>query len=91
MLIDQGFNFSEKGELIITEKIKTGINENLVPKGPICGREMDFNLRIGNNFMQDKGWCEHKKIYKEFSNKNENEEILYIELGVGYMTPEIIK
>ena len=55
MLIDQGFNFSENGELIITENIKTEINENLVPKCPICRGEMDFNLRIGNNFVQDKG------------------------------------
>ena len=30
-------------------------------------------------------------MYKDFLNKNENEEILFIELGVGYMTPEIIK
>ena len=28
---------------------------------------------------------------KDFLNKNENEEILFIELGVGYMTPKIIK
>ena len=91
MFIDQGFNFSEKGELIITDNIKTEISENLIPKCPICGGEMDFNLRIGNNFVQDKGWYEHQKMYEDFLNKNEKEEILYLELGVGYMTPSIIK
>ena len=91
MLIDQGFNFSEKGELIITDNIKTEISENLIPKCPIYGGEMDFNLRIDNNFVQDKGWYEHQKIYEDFLNKNEKEEILYLELGVGYMTPGIIK
>ena len=91
MLIDQGFNFSEKGELIITDNIKTEISENLIPKCPICGGEMDFNLRIGNNFVEDKGWYEYQKMYEDFLNKNEKEEILYLELGVGYMTPSIIK
>ena len=52
---------------------------------------MDFNLRIGNNFVQDKGWYEHQKMYEDFLNKNEKEEILFLELGVGYMTPGIIK
>ena len=52
---------------------------------------MDFNLRIDNNFVQDKGWYEHQKIYQDFLNKNEKEEILYLELDVGYMTPGIIK
>ena len=91
MLKDQGFNFTEKGDLIMTNNIKTEISENLIPKCPICGGEMDFNLRIGNNFVQDKGWYEHQKMYEKFLNDNENGDILYIELGVGYMTPGIIK
>ena len=91
MLKDQGFNFTEKGDLIMSNNMKTEISENLIPKCPICGGEMDFNLRIGNNFVQDKGWYEHQKMYEKFLNDNENGDILYIELGVGYMTPGIIK
>ena len=91
MLLDQGFNINEKNELIMTYNIKTEISENLIPKCPQCGGQMDFNLRIGNNFVQDRGWYEHQKMYTKFLEDNANEEILYLELGVGYMTPGIIK
>ena len=91
MLIDQGFNFDEKGELIVGKNIKMEISEKLIPKCPICGGEMDFNLRIGNNFVQDEGWYEHQKLYNNFITKYKNDDILYIELCVGYNTPAIIK
>ena len=91
MLIDQGFSFDSKGELLIGDKIKTEISEKLIPKCPVCGGEMDFNLRIGNNFVQDDGWYKHQKLYDDFINKYKNDEILYIELCVGYNTPAIIK
>ena len=91
MLIDQGFSFDSKGELIVNNKIKTEINENLIPKCPVCGGEMDFNLRGGYNFVQDDGWYEHRKLYDDFITKYKNDEILYLEIGVGYDTPSIIK
>ena len=91
MLLDQGFSFDEKGELIVGNNIKSEISEKLIPKSPICGGEIDFNLRIGNNFVQDEGWYKHQKLYADFLNKYENSEILFIELCVGYNTPSIIK
>ena len=91
MLIDQGFTFDEKGELIVGQNIKTKISEKLIPKCPVCGGEMDFNLRIDNNFVQDEGWYEHQKLYSDFMDKYQNDDILYIELCVGYNTPSIIK
>ena len=91
MLIDQGFSFDSEGDLIIGEKIKTEISEKLIPKCPVCGGEMDFNLRIGDNFVQDNGWYKHQKLYDDFINKYKNDDILYIELCVGYNTPSIIK
>ena len=91
MLLDQGFNFDEKGELISNNNIKSDISENLVPKCPKCGGEMDFNLRIGNNFVQDEGWYEHQTLYTNFIEKYKNDDVLYIELCVGYNTPSIIK
>jgi NAD-dependent SIR2 family protein deacetylase len=91
MLIDQGFTFDEKGELINGQNIRTEISEKLIPKCPVCGGEMDFNLRIGNNFVQDEGWYKHQKLYSDFIDKYKNDDILYIELCVGYNTPSIIK
>ena len=91
MLIDQGFSFDSKGELLVGDNIKSEISEKLIPKCPICGGEMDFNLRIGNNFVQDEGWYKHQKLYNDFIDKYKNDDILYIELCVGYNTPSIIK
>ena len=91
MLIDQGFTIDEKGELIVGNNIKTEISENLIPKCPVCGGEMTLNLRGGYNFVQDDGWYEHQKLYSDFINKYKNDDILYIEIGVGYDTPSIIK
>ena len=91
MLIDQGFSIDEKGELIKGDKIKMEIDEKFIPKCPICDGEMDFNLRIGNNFVQDEGWYKHQKLYGIFLDKYKDEGILYIEIGVGYNTPSIIK
>ena len=91
MLIDQGFNFDEKGELIPSSNIKSEISENLKPKCPECGGEMDLNLRGGYNFVQDEGWYKHQQLYTDFIDKYKNDDILYIEIGVGYDTPSIIK
>ena len=91
MIIDQGFSFDSNGELVVGNNIKSEINEELIPKCPVCGGEMDFNLRGGYNFVQDDGWYEHRKLYDDFKTKYKNDDILYIELGVGYDTPSIIK
>ena len=91
MLLDQGFNFDEKGELIANSHIKSEINENLIPKCPKCGGEMELNLRSGYNFVQDEGWYERRTLYTNFIDKYKKDDILYIELGVGYDTPSIIK
>ena len=91
MLIDQGFSFDSNGELVVGNNIKSEISEKLIPKCPVCGGEMDFNLRIGNNFVEDNGWHKHKKLYEDFVTKYKSDDILYIELCVGYNTPAIIK
>lgn len=58
--------------------IKSEINEKLITKCPVCGGEMDFNLRISNNFFQDDDWYKHQKLYNDFFDKYKNDDILYI-------------
>ena len=91
MLLAQGFNFDGKVKIISNNNIKSEISENLIPKCPECGGEIDFNLRKGNNFIQDEGLYEHQTLYTNFIYKYKNEDILYIELYVGYNTSSIIK
>lgn len=63
----------------------------LVPHCPKCGKPMTMNLHSDNTFVQDEGWYRARKRYEEFLRRHENLHILFLELGVGYNTPAIIK
>ena len=67
------------------------IPTELIPKCPICGAPMTMNLRSDNTFVQDKGWYAAANRYYDFVHRHENLHILYLELGVGANTPDIIK
>ena len=63
----------------------------LVPRCPICRRPMTMNLRVDDTFVQDFGWYEAAKRYNDFLDSHSKSRTLYLELGVGYNTPGIIK
>ena len=63
----------------------------LIPCCPKCGKPMTMNLRADDKFVQDEGWYRARKRYEEFLRRHENLHILFLELGVGYNTPAIIK
>mgnify|MGYP002516959275 CR=1 FL=1 len=67
------------------------IPSDLIPKCPICHKEMTTNLRCDNKFVEDEGWHLAKKRYDEYINLYKNQKILLLELGVGYSTPIWIK
>lgn len=67
------------------------IPTELIPRCPKCGKPMTMNLRSDNTFVQDDGWYRAAERYEEFLRRYENLHILFLELGVGYNTPAIIK
>ena len=67
------------------------IPSELVPHCPHCGRPMTMNLRADDSFVQDEGWYRAAERYSRFQREHEGMKILYLELGVGYNTPVIIK
>ncbi|MCR5564263.1 MAG: Sir2 silent information regulator family NAD-dependent deacetylase [Gammaproteobacteria bacterium] len=67
------------------------IPASLIPKCPICGEEMTMNLRSDDNFVEDEGWHTASHNYEKFLSENKNKKILFLELGVGWNTPAIIK
>lgn len=67
------------------------IPHGLIPKCPKCGEPFAVNLRVDQYFVEDNGWLEAQNRYHSFLEKNKNKKILFIELGVGYNTPVIIK
>lgn len=63
----------------------------LIPKCPHCGKLLTTNLRCDDKFVQDDGWYKANEGYKDFIRRHKNLNILYLEIGVGYNTPVIIK
>lgn len=69
----------------------TTIDPGLVPRCPHCGRELTTNLRCDERFVEDEGWHAAALRYSEFLRRHEGCRTLFLELGVGYNTPGIIK
>lgn len=92
MVLSQGFRI-RNGELFRPEgvEIKSTIPKELVPYCPHCGRPMSMNLRSDDTFVEDDGWHEAADRYEKFIRKHRTQKILFMELGVGYNTPGIIK
>lgn len=76
---------------MVKEQREMKIPSELVPRCPVCHRPMTLNLRSDDTFVEDEGWHEACKRYEEFLNECGNKAVLYLELGVGYNTPVIIK
>ena len=52
---------------------------------------MRMNLRCDDKFVQDEGWYTAANHYDDFICRRENLHILFLELGVRFNTPVIIK
>lgn len=67
------------------------IPSDLVPKCPVCGKNMDMNLRKDANFVQDENWYNQSEKYEDFLNKIKENKVVLLEIGVGFNTPGIIR
>ena len=92
MVVSQGYRI-EAGKLTIPEgtQIRRTVPTELVPRCPKCGRLMSMNLRADNTFVQDAGWDAAAKRYEKFMEDHRGQNVVFLELGVGYNTPGIIK
>ena len=63
----------------------------LLPVCPHCGRPMTMNLRSDDRFVEDEGWHRAAERYEDFLRTRGQQKVLFLELGVGYNTPGIIK
>ncbi len=67
------------------------IPSELLPVCPHCGKPLTMNLRADDKFVEDAGWHEAAERYETFLRTRKDGRILFLELGVGYNTPVIIK
>ena len=93
MLLSQNFLEKTQNGYKIADKSmwKMQIDSSLIPKCPVCGKNMTMNLRADDTFIQDDGWEKHAKLYEDFLEKAKDKKLLLMEFGVGYNTPVIIK
>jgi len=82
-------------EMIIREMVKRQENmkvpTELLPVCPHCGKPLTMNLRCDDTFVEDEGWHKAAERYENFLRTRNEQKILFLELGVGYNTPVIIK
>ena len=64
---------------------------SLIPYCPRCGKPMSMNLRSDQTFVEDEGWHQAAERYEKFIQNHKKQKIVFLELGVGYNTPGIIK
>ncbi len=76
---------------MIKEQKECKIPPHLIPYCPQCKKAMTTNLRKDNTFVEDEGWHAAQHRYAQFIEKHKEEKIVFLELGVGYNTPSIIK
>jgi len=93
MILSQGYEIGEDKELITDEKteLRMSVPQELFPICPVCGEPMTMNLRSDDRFVEDEGWHEAADRYAQFLRRHQNTETLFLELGVGFNTPVIIK
>lgn len=76
---------------MVAEQRDMKIPSELVPRCPVCGKPMTMNLRCDDKFVEDNGWCAACERYSHFLADNKGKRVVFLELGVGYNTPSIIK
>ena len=76
---------------MVEKTVDCKIPSDLIPFCPVCGAEMETNLRKDNLFVQDDKWYEANERYTNFLSKIGDDKVVFLELGVGFNTPSIIK
>lgn len=76
---------------MMTQQRDMRIPRSLLPVCPHCGKPLTMNLRSDDRFVEDEGWHIAAGNYEDFLRTRAGRRILFLELGVGYNTPGIIK
>ena len=81
----------EQVRQMLEQQKELRIPARLIPRCPRCGRPLTMNLRSDGRFVEDEGWHAAAGRYAEFLRRHQGLRVLFLELGVGWNTPSIIK
>lgn len=76
---------------MVAEQKDIRIPSALIPHCSHCGAPLTVNLRSDDKFVEDEGWHKAAERYENFLRTRSGLKILFLELGVGFNTPVIIK
>ena len=85
------FENEDMVRLMMEQQTDMRIPSELLPVCPHCGKPLTMNLRSDNRFVEDEGWHRAAARYEDFLRAGKGRKLLFLELGVGYNTPGIIK
>lgn len=93
MVLAQGYAIGAGNSLIPPEgePPHMSVPTELLPKCPNCGRPLTTNLRSDDRFVEDAGWHAAAERYAAFTQAHAGDRVLYLEIGVGFNTPGIVK
>lgn len=84
------YPYAEQAKELCAHIEGTRIPSNMVPKCPECGGSMELWVR-SFVFLEGTKYKSEKNKYRDFLLENINKKVLFLELGVGQMTPMFIK
>lgn len=85
------YNAADMVKKMLKETKECKIPTYLIPKCPVCGKNMDVHLRKDAYFVQDADWYEQDEKYGKFLDNTKNKKVVLLEFGVGFNTPGIIR
>lgn len=86
------YSDKETVDNILAHSHNLTVPSEYLPVCPVCGGNMDVHVRKNRFFVHDEAWNEAAGRYEDFvSRKATDRNLVMLELGVGYNTPEIIR
>ncbi len=87
---DEIYDNKEKVYRLVREIMDDALPDELIPRCPHCGKELAPWVR-GYTFLEGEYYQREMKRYLDFLRANSRRKVLFLELGVGMMTPMFIK
>lgn len=87
---DRVYPFVEQAKEMHTHMEGTKVPTSRVPHCPVCGGPMELWVR-SFVFLEGEKYKSEINKYRKYILENQNKKVLFLELGVGQMTPMFIK
>lgn len=82
--VDRAINYMKENNSMLY------LPDEFIPHSPVNGKEMTFWVR-SPEFLEDQTYYDEHQKLNQFLEQHKNEKVLFLELGVGRMTPMFIQ